>query len=113
MNYRFYVTDWQPNGTNNLVITNENGEVVEYVSEALFGVSVDFNTSELLVTDGHWVLCLDDQEQVEDVLNGDDPIFAPLMEISGFKAMHHIAISPVRDHSAVGSIIKRYMRLSA
>lgn len=37
--YQFYVTDWAPNGTNDLVVF-QAGKQVAYFEEALFGVNV-------------------------------------------------------------------------
>ena len=39
--YNLYVTDWAPNGTNDLLIVNkETGSVVEVIKECTFGIDV-------------------------------------------------------------------------
>lgn len=40
--YRFYAVEWNPNGTNDLVVVNQYNEVVDYIQEALFGVRVSY-----------------------------------------------------------------------
>lgn len=39
MKRQLWVTDWAPNGTNDLLIV-ENGEVLAYLDEATFGINV-------------------------------------------------------------------------
>lgn len=35
-----YVTDWAPNGTNDLLICDENHTIVDYIEGATFGINV-------------------------------------------------------------------------
>lgn len=114
MSYKFFVTEWQPNGTNDLIITDECYQIVATIDSALFGVRVDFKASELIVADSDQVLEAPwDAEFITAILEGDIHEFCPVIEISAFKAMQHIAVSPVSDGSKAKSLIKKYMRLSA
>jgi hypothetical protein len=40
MTRRLFVTDWAPNGTNDLLIVDRDGEIKACVSEATFGIDV-------------------------------------------------------------------------
>jgi hypothetical protein len=46
---RLYVTEFNPNGTNDLVITNDDSQVVDYIPEATFGVRIPNNYLQLAI----------------------------------------------------------------
>ncbi len=41
---------WNPNGTNDIEIVNLDGDVVDSIPEALFGVSINSNTKFISLT---------------------------------------------------------------
>lgn len=50
--FTLYVTDWAPNGTNDLLVVNKYGEILECIEEATFGIDVcKPNKKTLLVAD--------------------------------------------------------------
>lgn len=56
--YRFYAVEWNPNGTNDVVVVNQYNEVVDYIQEALFGVRVSYGRT-LRVCAGELVYTID------------------------------------------------------
>jgi hypothetical protein len=67
-----YVTDWAPNGTNDLLVCDENYYIIECIDEVTFGIDVtksDVDEAQLCA-DSEQVLCIDDMELVPD--NGSD-----------------------------------------
>jgi hypothetical protein len=114
MIYRFYVTEWQPNGTNDLIIVDQDSQIVEVIPEALFGVPTFFNRHDLLVCDSDQVLRAPwDQGFIDSILCGEISEFAPVEEISPYKALSHIAQSPVNNGSEAASILKKYIAMTA
>jgi hypothetical protein len=83
-----------PNGTNDLIITNDNHEIIGSVPEATFGVShVEADASLVCdyIGDAH---ALDDPELQEAGITG-------LYSVNIGFVLSNIAISPVSDESRV------------
>lgn len=53
--YRFYCTDWAPNGCNDLIITDIDGQLIEYLEGFLFGVNLMKNPALICCFDGESV----------------------------------------------------------
>lgn len=56
--YRFYAVEWNPNGTNDVVVVDQYNEVVDYIQEALYGVRVSYGRT-LRVCAGELVYTID------------------------------------------------------
>lgn len=84
--FTFFVYDWNPNGTNDLAVVNDIGEVVDGISEALFGVDVNkLKTEETYL----------------------DPYDNPSYEIPAKLVSRYIACSPLDPH---GKSVLRQLR---
>jgi hypothetical protein len=89
--FKAFAIEWNSNGTNDLVIVNENGEVMYAVQEVLFGYRVN------QVSNGDHLVLLDNELAY---LNQDDyeQLGAPLVsEIDRETALRYAAVSPVSD----------------
>jgi hypothetical protein len=55
--YNLYVTDWAPNGTNTLLVCDEDHQIIAAVEEATFGINVMEHRSPIndLIADGDQV----------------------------------------------------------
>lgn len=50
--YKYYVTDWAPNGCNTLIVTDQNNNIVDVLDEVLFGIDVSkLRNPDMLFTD--------------------------------------------------------------
>lgn len=50
MNYLLYVTDWAPNGTNDLLICDEDRQIVTCLEQVTFGIDVARGAFDLETT---------------------------------------------------------------
>lgn len=87
--YQFYVTDWAPNGTNDLIVRDCRGRQVDYKPEALFGVNVS-NLGPARCFDSHF--------------------YCPEYKISSDLVKRHVADSPIEGtHEDNCTFIKKYL----
>lgn len=91
MNYKFYTTDWYPNGTSDLIIIDDTGEVVEVLSEALFGPPINLNNSVEIESE-----------------DDDFDIVGYAYEIPKEVILNYIATSPLEDGNYVVDTLKGY-----
>jgi hypothetical protein len=101
--FHFYVSDWGPNGTNDLIITDQDGTIVDSLSEAIFGVlckldpmggAMHCNGVEVFYVEAADLECL----QVEDLV----------YEFDAEYLLRHVAVSPVSNGSKAIAMIKKY-----
>ena len=85
MKLKYYVTEWNPNGTNDLLIADESGDVVNSVSEATFGINT--KDSGLFLSLGQWI----ESVHVDDY---DPEMHCQIKEISYMDLLTQLAISP-------------------
>lgn len=97
-----YVCEWAPNGTNDLVIVDEDNQIIEVISEALFGVRVSIDHR----IDGQTALI----EDFIGTLATDDLEAGVLVNsISLETALKRIAVSPVNDgRETVATLMKHF-----
>lgn len=91
-NYKLYITDSAPNGTQDLLIVDENNEIIDSIQEATFGAPFNYRdeAGDLLgVIQGH---CYISEVIKEDVECGDATLVAP---IHIEQVMSYIACSPI------------------
>ncbi len=90
MKPQLYVTDWAPNGTNDLVIVRD-GEIVDYLEEAVFGVDIEKCPHQLAV--------IDDTEELHAMESFDgSPYIAPTYGSIDLETLSEcLAVSPCRS----------------
>lgn len=102
---RLYALDWNTNGTNDLVVTDEDGQVIDCLTEALFGVNVSKGQvgDGLFVTDGEttWYAKGDAAEGLTVV-----------REVTPSEASRNAAVSPTTDGSALEAFLVRHLALN-
>lgn len=97
---RLYVCEWNPNGTNDLLVV-EDGEIKDRLPEALSGVNVrrDHRIEKQSYALEDFIAVLSDEENQE--------MQCPLVqEISVASALRRIAVSPVTDGQEAIDFIK-------
>lgn len=104
MQRRLYALDWNPNGTNDLIVTDEDCQVLDLLPEALFGVNVDKGQigGGLLVTDGEevWYDCTSPEVLF--------PACTVVREVTLTEALRQAAVSPCDDGDMVGAFLERH-----
>lgn len=104
MKHLFYATEWAPNGTNTLLILDENHQLVDAIDEALFGVRVSYESrmesQTLLFDDFVGIGTRDDVETGLGVL---------VQELSKGQVLKHIACSPLDPNGrSVMNALEKY-----
>lgn len=94
-NKRLFVSEMMPNGTRDLIVTDEDSQVLEVVSEAVFGGRVDRDLSDQpLVCDGEMVFVADDDGEF---LN----VFSEVFQVNLDFVLERIAVSPMQDGKTI------------
>jgi len=100
---KFYVTDWAPNGTADILITDFDGQLLTSLDEAVFGLPCRpkdrlGNVSVLGYGESIMMIAYDDEKSfIENILDGEISDFCPVSEVSFDEVSEHLAISPVRS----------------
>jgi hypothetical protein len=81
--FRLYITEWSPNGTSDLVITDIEHNILQVVEEAVFGVNGDFKYS------------IEGNEVFDNA--GYDEVDCRVAEVSLKQVLSSVAVSPVSD----------------
>jgi hypothetical protein len=102
--YKFYVTDFAPNGTQDLVIADREGNIIEARSEAIWGLHVIPSASVMALGDQ----IVHDRELRESLMDAPNDVCF-LYPTSTSTLMRHVAVSPVCDGSETVAFIKKYM----
>jgi hypothetical protein len=97
--FRFYCTDWHPNGTSGLFITDNNGQCVAYIDEALFGPVLDHNRNGetfggVSYCDGDSVWLITEEPET---IPQEDIVYPLLLD----DVLSSIAVSPVQSRMDV------------
>lgn len=99
---RFYTTDWAPNGTSMLIITDDMGQIIGHIDEALFGPVLDSDRCGDMLGDKHvWLdeaICVYDSETASELRCGGDLEVCPL-KIDD--VLDSIAESPIQSRFSV------------
>lgn len=90
-NISLYVTDMSPNGTNDLIIVDNNNEIIDIIPEATFGLTK--SKPDAALTDG----MLDDAASLKDAELIEAGITQALYTVSIQKVMQNIAVNPVNN----------------
>jgi hypothetical protein len=102
---KFFATDWQPNGTNSLLVVNDEYEVIDSLNEALFGVNVANST--LAVFD-NIIFSTEDKETLKQ-FNGE--IDTLLKEVSVEDIFKFRACSPIDPNGKnVIKFVQQYLK---
>ncbi|HEY5688556.1 MAG TPA: hypothetical protein VIS27_09660 [Yeosuana sp.] len=102
MKNHFYVTDYNSNGTTDLIITDSDHQIIGTIEEALIGSmensaldSLGGLTCTFYGESIGYIDYSDEEEMIEGILNGED---------SDFQAVSHVSNSFVKQFIAVSSI---------
>lgn len=97
---KLYVTEMEPNGTRSLIVTDDNGQVIGGVDEAVFG-NIPDRSGDLL---GGLIVCyfgedvalMDaENEELERVRNGELQDVYPVYEVYLPDVLKRIAVNPM------------------
>jgi len=102
--YRFYATDWGTNGTNDLIITDIDGQVIEYLESILFGINIMGKTSLLAIFDGESVFGTN--QDIGDIAGLDHDL---VRSIDSDDILQYIAISPIDSENDQITKLKPYI----
>lgn len=106
---KFYVTDWAPNGTADIIITDLDGQLLTSLDEAVFGLPCrpkDSLGNVSVLGYGESIMMIDyaDEESfIESILDGEISDFCPVSEVSFDEVSEHLAVSPVRSREEAES----------
>jgi hypothetical protein len=120
MKYKFYVTNWQPNGLSDLIITDEYGQIIESINDALFGpkIFVEADDRVLINYYGESIAPMrksenDEatQELIDAVLDGQCHDLCPVYRTNDYPdyLRGKIAISPIDDGAETLAILNKYL----
>ena len=119
--YRFFETDIDSNGTRDIIITDEDGTVLDSLNEAVFGnlESKKFgwsgdamgNIDVCYYGDSVNMMSYDD-ESVEAIQSGDYLDLCQVVEVTLKSILQNIAVSPVNDGSSIVEFFKQYSNKS-
>lgn len=102
--FYFYSDYWAPNGTSDLIITDEDGQIKMVLNEALFGAPVS-DDGMLAMTDGDSIFGtgrdIGDHEGL--------PEDAMVWQLEAESVLRYIAVSPLSDGQETIDIIKGYL----
>ena len=108
-NNRFYVTDMAPNGTRDLIITNEDSQIIGVISEAVFGGRVTHNYATAIVADDDSVWACQREARngrvgiaLDSFIEGTE-VFA----VDYDWVMRHIAVNPMSDGTEIIELINK------
>lgn len=115
--YRFFETDMDSNGTRDIIVTDEDGTVLDSLNEAVFGnlESKKFgwsgdamgNIDVCYYGDSINMMSYDD-ESVESIQNGEYSDLCQVVEVTLESILQNIAVSPVNDGSSTIEVLKQY-----
>lgn len=106
--YHFYVTEWLPNGTSSLVVTDLDYVVIDTMDEAIFGYNPTNNQMALWV-EGEVANAkkgVDLNSIKEDMKSIDCCLL--LYKVTLDEIKKHIAVSPVNDGTDTCRFIDKY-----
>lgn len=101
MNNHLYITDWAPNGTHDLIITDAYGTIIDYMSEAVFGMNVNC-TPDAACFYGESIGA---KPQEYDFMSED---VSPVWAVTPAQARSALAVSPGSDGSAAQAFLDRH-----
>lgn len=119
--YIIYATTWEPNGTNTILIVDQDLQIVDSLDEALFGVNVDGRDSLGNCTFGAYGefigLATYDADEAQGELTPDqvrsgETEFTEVMELELEYALGKVAVSPVSDGTETLQFLAKYFDLS-
>jgi hypothetical protein len=114
---KLYVTSMNPNGTSDLIITDENHMVIDSISEAVFGNipanefgwfgDAQGNIEACMYGDSINMIDYTD-ENLDDILEGNLSDISQVIEVSLEEVLGHIASNPMNDGSETVETLKLY-----
>jgi len=86
---RLFVTEWNPNGTNDLVILDTRDNSVQYVECSTFGINVELGENSTMVLNAHGEL-----EEI-DSKEYNPEFMVALKSVSLVRVLRNLCCSPV------------------
>jgi hypothetical protein len=105
--YTFYVTDFAPNGSQDLIVADREGNIIITKSEAIWGLHVNPNRSKVAMN----TVIVDDPELRRCLMDAPEDlclVYDAKVEV----LLRHIAVSPVNDGIDTIEFIKRYAKMA-
>lgn len=117
---KLYIYNSNPNGTADLIVTDDDGQVVASIAEAVFGNvrAKQFSWSGDAL--GNITACYYgesvglvnyDDECLEEIQNGENSEIQQVVEISFQTAIEHAAVSPVSDATGEIKALKKFLKV--
>lgn len=115
--YRFFETNMNPNGTRDIIVTDENGTVIDSLGEAVFGNipvkhfdwSGDAQGNIVVCYYGESIGILSyEDDSFKGIQNGDYFDICQVVEVTLESILQNIAVSPVSDGSSNVEFFKQY-----
>ena len=106
--YALYLTDFNPNGTADLIVVDHNFEVVDVINEAVFGVATYMPDASLNSMDK---LTIDSIESLDDLELVEAGVIQPIYKTSLRQVLATIAASPVSDGMDTVNTLNKYFNI--
>lgn len=104
--YNLYVTEWASNGTNDLLICNDEYEIVHCIPEATFGIDVCKPGNQAMLFYGDYI---DSMPDATDEVQYDTTMHTRLKQIDYTTLLKRIACSPLdADGESILEQLKKY-----
>lgn len=98
--FNLYLTYQAPNGTNDLVVCDQNHNIVSYIPEATFGFFERGMPQAIIPCGMNMVFAFEED-------NYDPQFDAALYSVELFQVLERIAISPISDGSKIVNELKQ------
>lgn len=112
LNRQYYIGPQNPNGTHDLIITDQDAEVIGHIPCAVFGLNGPNMSDMLVVYHGESVGVLPDgldDMELENILTGEAHDLYPVREISREQVLNNLALCPFLTHI---NALRRLSRVS-
>jgi hypothetical protein len=105
--FQFYVTDFAPNGCQDLLVVNQDGDIIDVCSEGVYGMHVTPKKACIAFNEQ----IVDDQELKHSLMDASSEDITYCYKAKLSTILRHIAVSPVSDGSEVIKFIKQYAKV--
>jgi hypothetical protein len=86
---RLFVTEWNPNGTNDLIVLDTRNNSLQYIENSTFGINVEVCGDSITVLDQYGEL-----SEIESI-DYDPATMTVLKSVSLIKVLRNVCCSPV------------------
>ena len=106
MKRHFYVTDFNPNGTQDLLITDCDGNIIDTLSEAIYGLHVRPEKGQICLN----TIVVTDNELRKSLMDAPENLTLVYPVNSSNLLLRHVAVSPVCDGTKTKEFITRHSK---